>query len=300
MITTTLNPTHVDTVWAEQEGHLDRAEARVEKIHDSLHHLVGDKRQHGTWAMTHRDALDVAHRRSDEADISLRLGMLTGAENTRLTYETALNALEAIWQGAGGWTRFWRVPDGHVHGRRRCQTLHREGKTTTLCWMPELAGHTVDEAIGLYGELMCSVCFPEAPTDPRYAAPGTIAAAEREAKAAAKAEQQVTKDAERAVKGITNPDGSELVLGAGILTDRPKTLIAAQRLLLERLGDAAWYRAVHTREGRPGGHPDEAAWLADAEILIAAIAAKTGRTADDLRAEYQAKADKKTARDSKN
>lgn len=35
--------------------------------------------------------------------------------------------------------------------------------TTTFGWLPALSGQTETEAVGEFGSVLCSVCFPSAP-----------------------------------------------------------------------------------------------------------------------------------------
>jgi hypothetical protein len=97
------------------------------------------------------------------------------------------------------------------------------------------------------------------------------AQAEREAKAAAKIERE----AKRIEKAVT-PDGSDLVLTLGGYRERIKTLVTARKLLTDAL---SWGRADITQ----GDYP----------ALIAAIAAKEGKTPEVVVEEAQKRADKR-------
>lgn len=61
-----------------------------------------------------------------------------------------------------GWSRFFVVTSsaGHIHSSRSCSTCRM---TTTFGWLPALSGQTETEAVGEFGSVLCSVCFPSAP-----------------------------------------------------------------------------------------------------------------------------------------
>lgn len=119
------------------------------------------------------------------------------AEAKALAAEIA--PLNAEFVRRGGWLRYFLVlnSNGHVHRGMDCNTCF---DTTQYTWVTDLSDCNEDAAVKEFGELMCTVCFPLAPTnpDPRRFLPGTRAAAERDAKraekdakAAAKREKQI-------------------------------------------------------------------------------------------------------------
>jgi uncharacterized protein YdcH (DUF465 family) len=75
--------------------------------------------------------------------------------------------LTAEWVRRGGWSRFFEVDanNGHVHSSQRCKTCHRNGKRTKIGWHPELSGLTEKDAVDALGPMLCTVCFPTAPTE---------------------------------------------------------------------------------------------------------------------------------------
>jgi hypothetical protein len=97
----------------------------------------------------------------------------------------------------GGWNRYFLVlnSNGHVHRERNCTTCYPD---TRYAWLPELSDCVEGDMIVEFGEKACTVCFPNAPTNPAFHAPGrrdaeAIAArqAEKAAKAAAKAAKAI-------------------------------------------------------------------------------------------------------------
>lgn len=71
-----------------------------------------------------------------------------------------VNALEGEFARRGGWNRYYLVIDGHVHRELRCSTCR---PTTFYSWLTDLADCDESEMVAEYGEVACSVCFPEAP-----------------------------------------------------------------------------------------------------------------------------------------
>lgn len=60
------------------------------------------------------------------------------------------------------WTRYFVVQNsnGHVHQDMHCSTCFA---STQYGWMTQHSGLTAEEMIGIYGEDMCSECYPQAP-----------------------------------------------------------------------------------------------------------------------------------------
>lgn len=63
------------------------------------------------------------------------------------------------------WRRFWLVPGGHLHDIYDCSSCHKAGKITEMSWIYDLSGLSLETAVDKYGKIICSICYPEAPTD---------------------------------------------------------------------------------------------------------------------------------------
>lgn len=63
------------------------------------------------------------------------------------------------------WRRFWLVPGGHLHDEYNCSSCHKAGKITEMSWIHDLSGLTLEAAVDQYGKIICTICYPEAPTD---------------------------------------------------------------------------------------------------------------------------------------
>lgn len=71
--------------------------------------------------------------------------------------------LEAVY-AQHRWSRFFLVTSsqGHVHSSRDCSTCF---STTEYGWLPTISGLTEADAVEQEGSILCSVCFPSAPTE---------------------------------------------------------------------------------------------------------------------------------------
>jgi hypothetical protein len=59
-----------------------------------------------------------------------------------------------------GWTRFYLVQ--HIHSSQHCSSFR---STTRVGWLPDVSGLTEAEAVAEHGAILCTICFPSAPTE---------------------------------------------------------------------------------------------------------------------------------------
>lgn len=59
-----------------------------------------------------------------------------------------------------GWQRFFLVE--HIHSSQHCSSFR---PTTKVGWLPNLSGLTEAEAVTEHGAILCTICFPSAPTE---------------------------------------------------------------------------------------------------------------------------------------
>lgn len=59
-----------------------------------------------------------------------------------------------------GWSRFFLVQ--HIHSSQHCSSFR---PTTRIGWLPNLSGLTEPEAVAEHGAILCTICFPTAPTE---------------------------------------------------------------------------------------------------------------------------------------
>lgn len=193
----------------------------------------------------------------------------------------------------GGWTRaHLSITNGrgHVHRTTECHTLYRDeyGNVTTrldLVW--RYSGADEAEIVGDAGERACTVCYPSAPVD-ILKRPTRIFSEEEEARLAARAERETKRAAKAdaaAVKGITNPDGTPLMLSSH---HEAKTVRTAE---ISYTDDAAYLMAVQEGWYPYPGRVGEAS--RDVELVLAALAAKFGTTVAEQRERLAPKVIKK-------
>lgn len=176
------------------------------------------------------------------------------------------------------WTRAWLVTNsnGHVHNNRNCRTCFH---TTQFYWLTQYSGASDVKIVTDAGEKACTVCFPDAPVDllRRKSSIETKEQVERRELRAAKA-------AERAVKEITNPDGTRLRV---MLDGYPETF-KTERSAEIKLIDLIVSHKLHGWDSRP---------MAQAQIK-SALAHKRGITLDELEKTISQKVIAKIKRDS--
>lgn len=249
----TMTPKAVDTelarIWNEQQ----KLVQRLQMNESSLEHHRSGKYHYG-FQFEERTVAEIAKLIAD-------LKVLT-AEATPFEVEFDTRR----------WNRYFLVTNtnGHVHRGMDCNTCF---PTTLYAWLPELSGCDEAEMIVEFGEMACTICFPDAPANPAFHAPGRRDAAAKAERAAEKAEKQALKDA----KAITAPDGSPLKVDGWVI----KTKVAAQRELSKAVQDFSWYGP---------GHPSD--FLGQIKILVAALEA-AGIETDGI----IARASKKVAKD---
>lgn len=171
----TLTPPQVDALLAAQHVLAAKADQRRERAADEVHRAANDEQNYQGrrlfWKMTLGEALTaVAALPADERGDAPR-----PRREVLARYQAALDAIDVIraemarldaeWERRGRWSRFFMVPDGHIHSSMRCSTCNRLGQLTPFVWLPELSGRTEADAVAAHGALLCTVCFPSAPVE---------------------------------------------------------------------------------------------------------------------------------------
>lgn len=185
------------------------------------------------------------------------------------------------WVDNGKWNRFFLVEGGHIHSSTGCSSLR---PTTRIGWLPELSGETEAEAVEMYGSVLCSKCFPSAPVEHTLGRVKTASQREKEARAA----ERAAKAAAKAAKLVIDPDtGKPLrdTFGGELKTER-----SVSNAILSEMNSLRWYG---------DSHPSADEWKVFIDKAVKALAAKQDRDADELLAEFNAKADKRYARESR-
>lgn len=72
--------------------------------------------------------------------------------------------LENVYQ-KHQWSRFFIVPNGHIHESMDCSTCNNGQSPTQFGWLPTLSGKTEKDAVAEHGAKLCTICYPSAPTE---------------------------------------------------------------------------------------------------------------------------------------
>jgi len=279
---TTATPVEIDTeLYA-----LYLAEARAESSKGGalvqIHRAVGDdtsfrKPKH---SLTDAEAIAKAVKQA-KGDDFLRaaakgLQALAAAEAAIKAAQVDAMPFHAEYANRGGWTRAFLVTSstGHVHRSMNCSTCNIR---TGYAWMVDYSGKDEAEIVEAAGERACTVCYPSAPVDvlarpTRMFTPDEIDAQAARAK---RAEEKKARDAKKLAAAIT-PDGSELkVTNAHGRRESFKTERAATTWMVQDMGGhKAWGYSLSVEASK---------------IIIEALAAKHGKTVDEVTAEIDAK-----------
>ena len=182
--------------------------------------------------------------------------------------DTEITEIEKLYTG---WSRAFLVhnANGHVHASMNCSTCFI---TTQYIWLPNLSGEDRMKIAELAGESACSVCYPDAPSEyflrkSQLEDPKKVQAREeREAK-------KQKRDAKALIAGITNPDGTPLVVKQGRYSETIKTERTAQIWAVDNLYWIGQYADGESLEQRKQDH----------EIVLAALAHKRGTSVEEQR-----------------
>lgn len=160
-----------DAVLAAATITLRRAVDRLDAAHASAHRVAGDRTGHSrsrftrwglTWPEVVADLEGLQSTVGPQAGAAHRaLAAVACAEQAVGTASEAVEGLEDIWRRHGRWERYFSVPGGHIHQSPSCHSLRT---TTRIGWLPELSGEPVEAAVAAHGAMLCSHCFPQAPT----------------------------------------------------------------------------------------------------------------------------------------
>lgn len=158
----------IDTELAEMASEARNLEQRRDRLIRDLLYRAGSRCQRGgRWTINLPQAINIL--RADPTGGFPKYPTVTHAEAID-RYEKADEAVDDAW-GAfedhekahyTGWSRFYLVPEGHIHSSRSCHTLRM---TTALVWLPQLSGESEADAVAEQGTILCTHCFPSAPAE---------------------------------------------------------------------------------------------------------------------------------------
>lgn len=282
-----------DTKLADLAAEQAKIEVSLGHQMDALHRAVGDEKKHrfsGPWKMTDAEVLNFDSSTLTETPWKIREFEDAHAKHYDLLVRREQNDIEMddlneVWAEAGYWHRYFLVDNtnGHVHREMSCSTCY---PTTQYRWLVGLADCDEAAMVAEYGEMACTVCFPEAPAMKGYG-DGTsglarYSAEEKAQRAAEKAAKQAAKDA----KAITQPDGQPLRERDWRTKEAGKgSVIKTERAASIALTDCLQNIIVFGYSIED--HEPQANYLAEA------LAHKQGKTIETVLAEHEAKARKR-------
>lgn len=93
--------------------------------------------------------------------------VLVGLYERRQDVIDANSAVKAHEDAYTGWSRYFLVTssDGLIHKSMSCSTCNKGRSMTEFALYASLSGTTHADAIKILGPNLCSVCYPEAPTE---------------------------------------------------------------------------------------------------------------------------------------
>ena len=277
-----------------------------------LHHVVGDsyRRRYDArsgWKLTHEEA--VAKAQEIAATDTTYVGRQAQEGIDRLA--KAQEAVEVAkaeekaadhWADHGRWPRYAVVPGGHIHKETGCFTLRWD---TDVRWAYPVSGDSVEEAIAEYGEALCSHCYPDAPVAQTLGkvevdADGhPISKAQAQAIRDAKAAEKAAKLAAKEAKMVFVPGTKNLVRGPDKYEIKSEVTLVREIVsaLAKRSDGRSFYASKLNRQTGENeidtSYPTYGEWVAYA---IEALAAKHGKTVEEVKAEMDKKLRAKNAR----
>jgi hypothetical protein len=212
----------------------------------------------------------------------------TAIEEQKIVISGILADIKELNKKYTGWTRAFLVlnSNGHVHKSMECNTCF---PTTRYLWVTDLSDENEDKIIELAGEMACTVCYPNAPSEYlskkcQIEDPNVVEA--REARAEAKAKRE----AKRLATGIWNADGTPVKIYDSLFSRKNGW---KSEIKTERTADSeavGFYLQL-----APAGRSEEErnVWTEALNILVSALAVKRGTDFDTEYSKIEVKALKK-------
>jgi hypothetical protein len=193
-----------------------------------------------------------------------------------------------------GWSRFFLVTNtnGHIHKSMDCSTTF---PTTDFAWITNLSGLKESHAVAQEGEILCTHCFPSAPSEwtSGESRPKRIA---REARA----QEKKIRDEKKLAKLLT-ANGEDLILRGDSYEEQDRqTGLMIPKVKSERLstvhGGKEFLRDYHdfVLAARKTTEPKRKAWMTNgtdglhtkenADLVASLVAQKTGKTVEEVMA----------------
>lgn len=321
-------PAEIDTQLADLYRQESNAQGRVAAAVNAMHRALGERQdpwaKRKTWPTT--DAVAVAKVTAIVTAPDYRETVGDTTAKAYAAYTTAKAEVARIQIAAAPlhaeyanrrWSRFFTVQqnNGHIHSSMNCSTCNNGRTATEFGWNPELSGLTEREAVNALGPIMCTVCYPSAPlawtagrtevedptkcsnrTGVNYRTIGMSRVGDCDvcgARGVANSGGGLRKHTHRAnelaaerkarledPKLIGTPEGDALKVAG----ETVKTVRAAEIMYVDEVAWTGWSWT------NPANHAEH---LANAQVLAEALAAKTGRTVEQVTAALAARVARK-------
>jgi hypothetical protein len=175
------NPVEHDERWLELQRDVNKALFALDSRRSTLMHVAGFRKHNSKYDQswydqstkeraTLDDAIAICEAKREEyvPSYSGTHGKhLDAFQSAQVTLELAVNLMRAHEANYTGWNRFFLVTssNGLVHSTMSCSTCNKGRSMTTFAMLPKLSGLGHEFAVEALGASLCSVCFPEAPTE---------------------------------------------------------------------------------------------------------------------------------------
>lgn len=271
---TTATPAEIDTVLAAIYETIYDAETKARRVQSDINSMtlrMEREAKGGRPSYTTQDDVDRAKARLDVL-----------LEEIRDLYRSCAPYNEEF-DRRGGWTRAWLVDNkgGHVHNTMECSTCFER---TRFGWLPQVSGLTEEEIVAQAGESACTVCYPSAPAEVLNN-PSALELPKRREERLAREAENAARRAKKAEKSLSL-DGSVVE----VKWDRPGERYQGWKELKT-------YRAAELFVvGGLSGTDYDKPTTEVIEQVIEMMAAKKGKTVEEIREPLAAKAAIKAAK----
>ncbi|MFI0966972.1 hypothetical protein ACH4S8_37160 [Streptomyces sp. NPDC021080] len=320
-----MTPVEVDTqlyrIWNEEA----QADHRRLALQTALHKAVGDEGRRAkvsgrlVFALSWEQVLEKAVQKALAPHTEFEATIARDVHQALTNWAMAARELEALaaearvytdeFRRRGTWNRVFLAKSvgGHAHNGQECSTCHNGEFRTEFAWLVRYSGQTEAEIVADAGWRACTTCYPSAPVGDENTLPTRMFTPDEETAAKAREEREAAKvqrDATKASKGITAPDGSPLRSGSTrIETERAAVLEATSHLTehyknrrIEQIIAADPALAPFYQDAEQRARIEDR-YREKALTLVEAIAHKRGVPAADVLAELEPKAYAKIKRD---
>ncbi len=289
------SPSEIDVQLAALYEQESKALALVESAKVSIHYKAGSKKVYlsrGTsWSQSFAEAVTkVEEMLSSTQSWTVReaqqaLEGLDKAKAKVAEIRAQAEVFDAEFERRGGWTRAFlaKSANGHVHNGMNCSTCNKMGQRTEFGWFPQYSGRPEAEIVEDAGERACTTCYPTAPVSVLNR-PTKFFTEDEIAKAKAREEREAKRAAAAEAKVVV-PD-----FPTRLWRSPTREFVGSEKIFKTERG--AWQHAVSARAdviSWGGDHPSVPEWIAEAEAVERALAAKSGRTFEEVSEEVKAK-----------